>query len=96
MRLVAFAAALTIPALAAGQTTSAIPATKTASIKKPDPLDKIVCRTEDTLGTRLGAHRVCASVRDWKEQAEQNRQAAELMQGVGVGCSETAQGNACN
>ena len=96
MRLVALTAALTIPALVGAQTTSVIPTTKAAATKKPDPLDKIVCRTEDTLGTRLGAHRVCASVRDWQEQAEQNRQAAELMQGVGVGCSETAQGNACN
>jgi hypothetical protein len=75
--------------------TSAPPQTQTAQGSKPNPLDKMVCKTENTLGTRLGAHRVCATVREWKDQEDDNRQAAAAIQGVGAGCSETSSGSAC-
>jgi hypothetical protein len=76
--------------------TTAQPQIQTAQAAKPNALDKMVCKNEDTLGTRLGAHRVCATVREWKEQEEDNRQAAQSMQGAGAGCSETAGGgNGC-
>jgi hypothetical protein len=65
----------------------------TQAAPTPNPLDKVVCKTEDTLGTRLGAHRVCATVREWKDQEEQNRTAAATMQGAGAGCSEMANGS---
>ena len=45
-----------------------------------DPLDKIVCRTEEGLGSRLNRKRVCMSLRDWKEQADDARNATERMQ----------------
>ena len=45
-----------------------------------DPLDKIVCRTEEGLGSRLAKKRVCMSLRDWKEQADDARNATERMQ----------------
>jgi len=35
--------------------------------KSTNPLDKMVCRTEETLGSRLNAHRVCATLREWKD-----------------------------
>ena len=47
---------------------------------KPNPLDQVVCRTEETLGTRLGSHKVCATVREWQEQQQENRDAVELQQ----------------
>ena len=45
-----------------------------------DPLDKIVCRTEEGLGSRLNKKRVCMSLRDWKEQAEAARDETQRMQ----------------
>ena len=45
-----------------------------------DPLDKIVCRTEEGLGSRLNRKRVCMSLRDWKEQADDARNETERMQ----------------
>lgn len=47
---------------------------------KKDPLDKVVCRTEQVVGTRLGGHRVCATVREWQDQELENRQALEKIQ----------------
>ena len=57
----------------------------------PNSADKIVCRTEETTGTRLGAHKVCAKLSEWREQAEQSQQATQKIQqqdsGVcGEGC----------
>jgi hypothetical protein len=72
--------------------TTAPPQIQTAQGAKANPLDKMVCKTEDTLGTRLGAHRVCATVREWKDQEDENRQATQAIQGVGAGCSEMAGG----
>ena len=47
---------------------------------KPNPLDKMVCRTEDSLGTRLGAKRVCLTVREWQEQQQANREVLQKLQ----------------
>lgn len=64
------------------------PTTQTAEAKTQatvNPLDKIVCRTEDSLGSRLNRKRVCMSVREWKDQADDSRDAVErLQQGQGV------------
>lgn len=50
-----------------------------------NPLDKIVCRTEEGLGSRLNRKKVCMSVREWKDQADDSRDAVErLQQGQGV------------
>ena len=56
-----------------------------ASISKAkmDPLDKQICRTEEGTGGRLHRQRVCMTVREWKEQAQANREAAELLQRQG-------------
>jgi len=53
--------------------------------KNANPLDKIVCRTEDTLGSRLKAHKVCATLREWKDQEDENRQEVDrVQQGQGI------------
>jgi hypothetical protein len=52
---------------------------------KKNPLDKVVCRTEQTVGTRLGGHRVCATVREWQEQEQANREALQDLQQRGTG-----------
>lgn len=69
------------PAALQAQQQSTQPQPPAAEPKK-NPLDKVVCKTEDTMGTRLGAHRVCATVREWQEQALENQQATEKMQGM--------------
>lgn len=81
----ALVALLAVPAAAQ---TPAPPAQSGASqtAEKPkNPLDKVVCRTEDTMGTRLGGHRVCATVREWQDQAQENRDAIDkIQQGQGT------------
>ena len=93
MRASVLSIVLAFPAAAQTAALPAAPTTQTPS--KPNPLDRIICKTEDTIGTRLGAHRVCATEREWKERQEENRTAAQAMQGVGTGCPETTAGNAC-
>ena len=46
----------------------------------PNPLDKMICRTEEVIGSRLNTQRVCMTLREWKEQADANREATERMQ----------------
>jgi hypothetical protein len=56
-----------------------------AADKRQNPLDKIVCRTEDTVGSRLKAHKVCATLREWKDQEDENRlELDRVQQGQGV------------
>lgn len=58
-----------------------LPASAQANpVTKLNPLDKIICRTEEGSGGRLHRQRICMSVRDWKDQADENRVAAELLQ----------------
>ena len=60
-----------------------IPATATPQVKaeaKADPLDKIVCRREEGTGSRLDVKKVCMSLRDWKDQADDARRATERIQ----------------
>lgn len=74
---------LAVPAAAVAQTPASAPVAPVEA--KKNPLDRVVCKTEDTVGTRLGAHKVCATVREWKDQEEENRQALEkIQQGQGV------------
>lgn len=42
---------------------------------KEDPLNKVVCRKEESLGSRLNAKRVCLTVREWKDMQDANREA---------------------
>ena len=75
------------PALAQPAPPAAAPAQpQTASAdKSANPLDKIICRTEDTLGSRLKAHKVCATLREWKDQEDENRMEVDrVQQGQGV------------
>ena len=79
LKFAPLAVLLAVAAPAVAQTVA--PPSPTAKAEaKQDPLDKVVCRTEDTLGSRLNAHRVCATLREWKEQEAQNREALEKMQ----------------
>ena len=59
---------------------TAAPQSQTAPAAKLNPLDKVVCKTEEVIGSRLNTQRVCMTVREWQEQAEANREATERMQ----------------
>ena len=70
LSVVATSAIADVPAPAVPQPTQA----------QPNPLDKIVCRTEESLGSRLNTKRVCMTLREWKDQADANRASLEKMQ----------------
>lgn len=75
--------ALVFSAPLAAQTPADSSGGQVASKAKVDPLDKIICKTEESLGSRLGKRKVCAPLRDWKEMQEQNRNAVEEYQQKG-------------
>ena len=67
----ALIAAVAMPV--AAQTPAPQPSTPPAA--KEDPLNKVVCRKEESLGSRLNAKRVCLTVREWKDMQDANREA---------------------
>lgn len=50
-----------------------------ADPKKSDA-DKVVCKSEDTLGSRLKAKKVCMTVKEWQEFVYWNREQVERWQ----------------
>ena len=84
LRTLTLTALLVTTAPVVAQTPAPMPQQAQAQAK-PNPLDKIVCRYEDTLGSRLKRHKVCATVREWKDQEDDTRRAVERIQeGSGV------------
>jgi hypothetical protein len=67
----------TAPVAAQGQ---AVPGTAAAAPAKASPLDRIICRTEESLGSRLSRKKVCMTAREWKDQADDSRDATERLQ----------------
>lgn len=47
--------------------------------KKSDS-NKLVCKTEDSIGSRLGNKKVCLTVQEWKERADFYRDQTESWQ----------------
>ena len=76
------AAALTAPGMMpafAGETPA--PAAEAAAPAADTPAeDKKICKTFDTLGTRLGKKRVCLTAREWADQEGQARREIERKQ----------------
>jgi hypothetical protein len=60
---------------AAGATASAVPAAAT-----PPEDAKIVCKTINTTGSRLGGKRICASKKEWRRMNEEAEKAAREIQ----------------
>jgi hypothetical protein len=79
LKSIAILTALAASAPAFAQVPAPSP-TPAAAPVKVNPLDKIICRTEETVGSRLSAKKVCMSLRDWKDQADDSRDAAEKIQ----------------
>ena len=49
-------------------------------VVKINPLDRIICRMEEGSGGRLDRKKICMTVRDWQEQAQESREATERLQ----------------
>lgn len=75
----AFAACLSVPALAADPSdvvtvVAPAPGTTTPTPAATDPNDTIVCRNiPPPLGTRIGGRRECATRREWQAQEDSAR-----------------------
>ena len=66
------------PAIA--QQAPASPQAQDAAATESTDLNKVVCRKEDTLGSRLGAKKVCLTRKQWEELAQANREHTEKIQ----------------
>jgi hypothetical protein len=59
-----------------------------AQVQQPDSptaskngdLDRMVCEKEEQIGSRLGARKVCKTVKEWQEQRRVQRQDVERVQ----------------
>lgn len=82
-RILILGVILAAPAIAQTNVPPTAQTQAAAPVEKPNPLDKIVCKTDDTSGSRLKRHKVCATVREWQEQQQDNREALDRMQQQG-------------
>lgn len=62
-----------VPALAQA------PASAPQELKKSD-VNKVVCQKEEQIGSRLGAKKVCLTVKEWLDRAQLNREETERAQ----------------
>jgi hypothetical protein len=79
-KFIAVASALLIatsPAIA--QTGTPASATGAQTQKAKDP-NRIICQKEDTIGTRLGARKVCKTAQEWQDMRAQHRDNLEGVQ----------------
>lgn len=85
LRIVA-ATALLIPAAGSAQIINSY-ATDNPAPVKGDP-NRIVCQKEETIGTRLGAKKVCLTVAEWQARQRDDRDQLERVQsGARTRCS---------
>ena len=45
-------------------------------------LDRIVCERQESIGTRLGARKVCKTVKEWQEERRVQREETEGVQRI--------------
>ena len=65
----------------AAQTTPT-PASQPTKANAKSDLERMVCEKEEQIGSRLGARKVCKTVREWQEQRRVQREEAEKVQQV--------------
>lgn len=68
------------PTAALAQTPASQPQPIVVTGDKGPDAQKMVCKTEDTIGSRLGAKKVCLTVQEWKERADFYRDQTESWQ----------------
>jgi hypothetical protein len=74
--MTAAATALLLSSAASAQ----IPTTPTKVAPTAGESDKLVCKTEEKVGSRLGGARVCLTAEQWKEKAREHREFTEDIQ----------------
>ena len=77
----ALAACLIVASPAVAQSTSSEQAPKPAKPAKA----KIICETEEQIGSRLGGKRVCHTAEEWEQIRSDTRQNLEKFQQQGTG-----------
>lgn len=75
--LVGLAALIAAPAVAQSPSTPAIVVETDKS-----ELERMVCERQEQIGTRLGARKVCKTVREWQEERRVQREDVERVQRV--------------
>ena len=80
LALAACMLALAVSATAADPPASQPAAAKTAA---SDDLDKIVCKSEQVLGSRIPGRKVCHTQRDWNQMHEDSRRNTDDSQNRG-------------
>ena len=53
---------------------------QTVDVSAKDSPDKMVCKKEETIGSRLAAKNVCLTEREWQQVADQSREHTEKIQ----------------
>lgn len=64
---------LTVAAPAAAQTPVTPAEAKDVASSDSSDVNRIVCKKEEKIGSRLGAKKVCLTVKEWEERAAQDR-----------------------
>ena len=72
-------ASLLIAPPAVAQTTQAEQAQDIPSADSSD-VNRIVCKKEETVGSRLAAKKVCLTVKEWQERTAQDRDETDRVQ----------------
>jgi hypothetical protein len=60
------------------------PAAPAKSAKVKSDVDKVECRSQDTLGSRLEAHQVCMTKSQWSAYEQEYKQKVHDMQVLGL------------
>lgn len=68
------------PAFAQSQPAAVNPGVQSAEAAN----DRVICERIQETGSRLGGKRVCKTAREWAEQRQRDREAAEDAQGRGI------------
>ena len=78
-RLASVASVLTLIATpAVAQTTSAAaPAAQQVASTDSSDARRIVCKKEESIGSRLGSKKVCLTVKEWEDLSKDSRDATE-------------------
>ena len=74
--LIAAGASIAVPAAAQ---TAAQPQAIIVQATKSE-VNRIVCKTEIPIGSRLGAKKVCLTVKEWQDRADADRDSTERVQ----------------
>jgi hypothetical protein len=79
LKILPIALAAIVSAPVAAQTA---PTKATQASNEKNDLERIVCERQEQIGSRLGARKVCKTVREWQEQRRIQRSEVEKVQQV--------------